>query len=136
MKVALTAELLYWFSVLVFQVVTSRSLNARFCLMLSTRGWHISAQLQLRLQLRTDAAASETATVKTIFCAKLCENLHQLRREVCHRCFHAQVTTESPTVLLLQSQRVNALCHVPDVRSSAACVTLSDGAGQLHGATS
>ena len=36
------------------------------CLMLSTRGRQVTAQLQLRLQQNTDEAASATATVKSI----------------------------------------------------------------------
>ena len=40
--------------------------------MLGTRGRHATAQLQLSLQYKTDAAATAAATVNSILCAALC----------------------------------------------------------------
>ena len=57
--------------VVIAQAVNSE-LGISCCLTLSTRGRQATAQLQLSLQCKTDAAASAAATVKSILRAGLC----------------------------------------------------------------
>ena len=87
---------LFWpLLVFIFQVVNFK-LKTSCCLMLGTGGRQVTAQLQLRPQHNTDAAASATATVKLYLCRFVRHmRMHQLRCEWCHRYSHAQVTFES-----------------------------------------